>query len=206
MATEFKIFKQTGAAAQPPAVEYGNIVILKNGSFWTVNELNQMVKIGPFDETALNSHLGDTIIHVTQDDKDRWDNVEMAIVFDTVADMETWVAIPANIVKLPIGFNFFIRDLDAPDYWWDGEEPVEASTAKVDLTEYLKTADAEDMFVAKQAGYRLMSDTEGTKLDGIAAGAQVNVIEIIKVNGAALTPDTNKAVDVIVPTLEVIDF
>jgi len=206
MATEFKIFKQTGTAAQPSAIEYGNIVILKNGSFWTVNELNQMVKIGPFDETALNSHLSDTVIHVTQDDKDRWDSVEMAIVFDTVTEMQAWILIPENIENLPIGFNFFIRDTDSPDFWWDGEKPVEAATAKVDLTEYLKTADAEDMFVAKQQGYRLMSDTEGTKLGNIAAGAQVNVLEVIKVNGAALTSDSNKAVNITVPTLEVIDF
>lgn len=40
---------------------------------------------------------------------------------------------------------------------------------------------------------------EKTKLEGIAAGAQVNVIETVKVNGVALTP-TDKAVDVTVPT------
>lgn len=40
--------------------------------------------------------------------------------------------------------------------------------------------------------------TEKNKLSGVAAGAQVNVIESVKVNGTALTP-TNKAVDVSVP-------
>ena len=40
---------------------------------------------------------------------------------------------------------------------------------------------------------------EKTKLAGIATGAQVNVIESVKVNGTALTV-TNKAVDVTVPT------
>ena len=38
------------------------------------------------------------------------------------------------------------------------------------------------------------------KLDGVAEGAQVNVIETVKVNGKALTPDSSKAVDVTVPT------
>lgn len=37
--------------------------------------------------------------------------------------------------------------------------------------------------VDKVSGYRLMSDDEGTKLAGIAAGAQVNVIEGVKING-----------------------
>lgn len=40
---------------------------------------------------------------------------------------------------------------------------------------------------------------EKTKLEGITSGAQVNVIETVKVNGVALTP-ADKAVDVIVPT------
>jgi hypothetical protein len=62
------------------------------------------------------------------------------------------------------------------------------------------------MFVAKAAGYRLISDAEGTKLGNIATGAQANVIETVKVNGVALTPDTNKAVDIIIPVIEVIGF
>lgn len=40
---------------------------------------------------------------------------------------------------------------------------------------------------------------EKTKLEGIADGAQANVIETVKVNGVALTP-ADKAVDVTVPT------
>lgn len=38
-----------------------------------------------------------------------------------------------------------------------------------------------------------------TKLSGIESGAQVNVINTVKVNGAALTPDANKAVNIPVP-------
>lgn len=43
------------------------------------------------------------------------------------------------------------------------------------------------------------TSAEKTKLNGIASGAQVNVIESVKVNGTALTP-SSKAVDVSVPT------
>lgn len=43
------------------------------------------------------------------------------------------------------------------------------------------------------------TDDDQAKLAGIAAGAQVNVIETVKVNGVALTPAA-KAVDVTVPT------
>ena len=57
-----------------------------------------------------------------------------------------------------------------------------------------------DNSVQKEAGKRLMTDEEGTKLEGIEAGAKVNVIETVKVNGVALVPDAAKAVDVTVPT------
>lgn len=53
--------------------------------------------------------------------------------------------------------------------------------------------------VDKAVGYGLMSDSEKTKLSGIESGAEVNVIETVKVNGTALIPD-EKAVDVSVPT------
>lgn len=57
--------------------------------------------------------------------------------------------------------------------------------------------------VDKEAGKGLSTNdyttTEKNKLAGIAAGAQVNVIESVKVNGVAL-PVSEKAVDVAVPT------
>ena len=43
------------------------------------------------------------------------------------------------------------------------------------------------------------TNAEKSKLSGIASGAQVNVIESVKVNGTVLTPST-KSVDVTVPT------
>lgn len=45
----------------------------------------------------------------------------------------------------------------------------------------------------------LMSKSDKSKLDGVATGAQVNVIETVKVNGTALAV-TGKEVDVSVPT------
>ena len=49
--------------------------------------------------------------------------------------------------------------------------------------------------VEAESGKRLMTDAEGTKLGGIATGAQVNVIETVKVNNTALTV-TSKAVNI----------
>lgn len=67
------------------------------------------------------------------------------------------------------------------------------------LTNYYTKDAADAKFVAIETGKRLMTDDEGTKLSGIEAGAQVNDIETVKVNGTALTI-TDKAVDITVPT------
>ena len=55
--------------------------------------------------------------------------------------------------------------------------------------------------VDKVEGSRLMTNAEGTKLAGIAAGAQANVIEKIKVNGVEATPVAeDKSIALTIPT------
>lgn len=55
--------------------------------------------------------------------------------------------------------------------------------------------------VDKVEGSRLMTNAEGTKLAGIAAGAQANVIEKIKVNGTEVTPAAeDKSIALTIPT------
>ena len=74
----------------------------------------------------------------------------------------------------------------------EGADTVEGSVAKtvkdavdaLDITQYAKDADV----VKKETGKSLIADTKITKLDGIAEGAQVNVIEKITVNGTEQTP------------------
>ena len=83
------------------------------------------------------------------------------------------------------------------------------------LTEILKKSKAGlAAKVDKQAGYGLSkndyTDEEKKKLADTAkkvqdlenAGGQTNVIETVKVNGEALVPDRQKAVDIPVPTTE----
>ena len=89
----------------------------------------------------------------------------------------------------------------------NGANTVNGSVAKT-VKDAVETAQATlqgniDKKVDKVEGKGLSTNDyttdEKTKLEGIAAGAQVNVIEAVKVNGVALTP-TDKAVDVTVPT------
>ncbi len=80
---------------------------------------------------------------------------------------------------------------------------VEAMIAALGIADYAKTADVNAELakkVDKVEGSRLMTNEEGTKLAGIAAGAQVNVIEKIKVNGVEQTVGDDKSVNVAVPT------
>lgn len=56
-------------------------------------------------------------------------------------------------------------------------------------------------YVKKEVDKRLMSNSEGSKLEGIAEGAQVNVIESIKVNDVVQTVD-GKAVNIAVPVAD----
>lgn len=58
-----------------------------------------------------------------------------------------------------------------------------------------------DKYVEKNGTDRLITEAEGTKLEGIAEGAQVNVIESIKVNDVAQTVD-GKAVNIAVPVAD----
>lgn len=80
---------------------------------------------------------------------------------------------------------------------------VEAMIAALGIADYAKTADV-NIELAKKVdkvdGSRLMTNDEGTKLAGIAAGAQANVIEKIKVNGVDQTVGADKSVDVAIPT------
>lgn len=59
-----------------------------------------------------------------------------ARVFASVADLDAWLAVPANTEQLNVGDNFYIVETDVPDYWWDGTQKQKLETQKVDLTTY----------------------------------------------------------------------
>ena len=71
----------------------------------------------------------------------------------------------------------------------------------LNIGDYAKSADVESAYVKKNGTDRLFTAAEGTKLAGIAEGAQVNVIESIKVNNVDQTVD-GKAVNIAVPVAD----
>jgi len=85
----------------------------------------------------------------------------------------------------------------------EGDYAVKGSIRKQDLVSALQTeingkldsTTAASTYVAQNGTDRLMTEAEGTKLSGIAAGAQVNTIESITLNGVEQTVDANKNVE-----------
>lgn len=82
-------------------------------------------------------------------------------------------------------------------------EAVQTSLDKADtalqaaaLDPYAKTEDIAASYVAKNGTDRLITADEGAKLAGIAAGAQVNKIETVKVGGTALKIASDKSVNI----------
>lgn len=128
---------------------------------------------------------------------------------------ETIYAVKGSIVNADIADNAAIaqskiagltdalnKKANAADLGTMAAESKDNYVSKTEATGYndiLTKTTAASTYVAQEIGKRLMTDAEGTKLAGIAEGAQVNVIETVKVNGTTLTV-TDKAVDVTVPT------
>lgn len=80
----------------------------------------------------------------------------------------------------------------------DASGHVSATTAvdKADITALGIPAQDTTYADATTSTHGLMSAADKTKLNGVSAGAQVNKIESVKVNGTALTIDSSKAVNV----------
>lgn len=59
-----------------------------------------------------------------------------AYIFDTVQEMNEWLENSDNVAKLRIGDSFWIREIDVPDYWWDGTTAIPQEGPKIDLSPY----------------------------------------------------------------------
>lgn len=61
-------------------------------------------------------------------------------VFDTKDGMDTQLADAEFTKNLLLGDNLYIREVNVPDFWWDGTKAQQLETQKVDLSEYLEKA------------------------------------------------------------------
>ncbi|KAA6374894.1 MAG: hypothetical protein EZS28_029580 [Streblomastix strix] len=59
--------------------------------------------------------------------------------FNTLAELNSWMAIPDNVANLAIGDNLYIVDSQVTDQWWDGTQLRELETQLSDLTNVVTT-------------------------------------------------------------------
>ena len=79
-------------------------------------------------ESAIMKSLNGRKVY-DEDARKEMENIKNAapgLVFDTVADMEAYIAENADTLK--VGQDLFIRAADVPDYWWDGTAAVPVET------------------------------------------------------------------------------
>lgn len=124
--------------------------------------------------------------------------------YDTLKEISDWITSHSSDAA---GMNSRITanaaDIDALENLIGALPEGAASTTIVAyITETVNAMGAGkvDKVTGKGLSTNDYTTAEKNKLAGVAAGAQVNVIETVKVNGTALTPDANRAVDVAVPT------
>ncbi len=91
--------------------------------------------------------------------------------------------------------NYYTKD--------EADALLSAKVDNEDLDSYYTKTEADALLSAKVDKVDGMglsqndfTNTYKTKLDGIASGAQANVIETVKVNNTTLTPDANKAINI----------
>ena len=125
-------------------------------------------------------NVGDLIEYVTSGSK-----VGDMVVVDVSADHKVTATITDGTITKAKLATAVQTSLDLAD------SALQAAA----LEPYAKTADVAKGYVAKNGTDRLMTADEGTKLAGIAEGAQANVIEAVKVGGTALAI-SEKAVDI----------
>lgn len=128
--------------------------------------------------------------------------------FDTLKEIADWIlSDTTGAAKMAADISRMDAILDGIGDTTAGEKAtvvayVEAAIAALNIAQYATTEFVNGELAKKVdvvEGSRLMTNAEGTKLAGIAEGAQVNVIEKVKVNGVEQTV-TDKAVDITVPT------
>lgn len=110
------------------------------GDYATNARVNQIAASIPdaYDDTEIRI-LIDEVEETSENAKAIAEGKATGYVFDTVEDMNAWLESNSSILKL--GDNLYIRAVNVPDYWWDGETVQQLETQKVDLTDYVKNTD-----------------------------------------------------------------
>lgn len=134
----------------------------------------------------------------------KWENITLSIAASDVSYDNTTSEMQATDVQGAIDENageikqikLDIADLSASKIGYDGTASGLAATDAQAAIDELADEKV-DKVTGKGLSANDFTDTLKDKLDGIEDGAEVNDIDTVKVNGTALTPDANKAVNIL---------
>lgn len=145
---------QAGKTAKDTIDTYGNIVTHNVNEFQIAGDYATNSKVTEVETTANNA-------------KAIAEGKATGYVFDTKEAMDSWVQEHSSELKL--GDNLYIRAVDVPDYWWDGEQAQQLETQKVDLTNYTTKTDLSNGLATKQDTISNLSTIESNASNGNTA-------------------------------------
>lgn len=158
---------------------------------------------------AYDAHAANTDIHVTAQKQSDWD-AKYDLPTGGIPKTDLASAVGASLDLADSAYQLPTNGIPATDLAQGVQDALTAAGTAYqkpstgipasDMTQAVQdslglanTAVQDANYVHTDSNY---TAAEKTKLGNIDAGAQVNVIETVKVNGTALTPDANKAVNV----------
>lgn len=133
-------------------------------------------------KSAYDTHAADTDIHVTAQKQSDW-NAKYDLPSGGIPKTDLAATVGASLDLADSAYQLPSTGIPATDLASGVQYSLALADSAVQDANYVHT---DSNFTA----------AEKTKLGTIESGAQVNVIETVKVNGTVLTPDANKAVDV----------
>lgn len=173
--------------------EYVNQNMPAGGTYLQRSELGQANGVAPLDD---NGKIDGSCLPYGTTDSTVYSGLSGFVLEGNLNTHISDTANPHQVTREQLG-------LGQVDNTSDLDKPVSTAQQEAIDAERDRAIGAEAAKVDKVEGKQLSSNdyttAEKEKLDGIAPNAQVNVIETIKVNGAALTPSF-KSVDISIPT------
>ena len=161
-----------------------------------VAELTTKIGTAEQDIDNLEAVVGDSengLVKDVADLKTAVDNIEVPVKDVTVDGTSVLNEEGVAVIELPSLEPYATKEevKEVSDNLTEVEGRVTSAETRITEVETAVSTKVEQV-----EGSRLMTETEGTKLAGIAEGAQVNVIEGVKVNGTALEIGEDKLVNI----------
>jgi hypothetical protein len=176
---------QTGDQVQPPNVQYPYFVCV-NTVEANIDVTSYATQKNFNDEVALRNRQKIEIDNVLNSLDAKIAGSNSGQFFDTVQQMNNWLANPNNVKKLKVGDTLIIGDWNSPDYRWNGNATYPIPKGEIRLENYYTKTETNaflDGKVDAREGYDL-SKNDYTDIEKTRLSEAVNYQDIL----AAIEP------------------